>query len=327
MNGAEGETQQSILNTIDYGSFSAAEVNEAYKGLTSLLETTDNKVELGLANSIWHTDKFHVQNTFANIIRDSYDGTVQGLDFENSDGSKRIINGWVEQKTHDRIKNLIEEISPDQVMFLVNAIYFKGDWAYKFDKSKTKPATFTTPTGEITTDLMFSEGVTMNFYADEKIQLVDIPYGNGQFNLTVLMPLQAAEVKSFIDNLNAEDLSYWISQSNKITAQLQLPKFKMEWKMDLKKKLAEMGMSMNGFPNLFEENVPLAISSIVHQSFVEVNEEGSEAAAATAVSIVLTSAPPEPTTIALDKSFVFMIREKHTGIILFIGQLIDPSRL
>src|SRR5687768_15757574 len=96
LNGAEGETQQSILNTIDYGDFSAAEVNEAYKELTSLLKTTDRKVELGLANSVWYTNNLHVQNTFANVIRDFYDGTVQGLDFNNSDASKQIINGWVE---------------------------------------------------------------------------------------------------------------------------------------------------------------------------------------------------------------------------------------
>lgn len=327
LNGAEGETQQSILNTIDYGDFSAAEVNDAYKELTSLLKTTDRKVELGLANSVWYTNNLHVQNTFANVIRDFYDGTVQGLDFNNSDASKQIINGWVEQKTHDRIKNLIEEIANDQVMFLVNAIYFKGDWTYKFDKSKTKLSNFTTPSGKITTDLMFSEGSTVNFYSDDNLQLVDIPYGNEQFSFTLLMPHQTADVKSLIDNLNPEDFSYWLSQSQKLSARLELPKFKMEWKMDLKQTLSEMGMNTYGFPNLFEEEVPLAISSVVHQSFVEVNEEGSEAAAATVVSVVLTSAPPEPTTITLDKSFVFMIREKHTGIILFIGQLIDPSKL
>jgi serine protease inhibitor len=327
LNGAEGETQQSILNTIDYGDFSAAEVNDAYKQLTSLLKTTDRKIELGLANSVWYTDNLHVQNTFANVVRDFYDGTVQGLDFNNGDASKQIINSWVEQKTHDRIKNLIEEIANDQVMFLVNAIYFKGDWTYKFDKSKTKSSNFATPSGNITTDLMFSEGSTVNFYSDDNLQLVDIPYGNEQFSFTLLMPHQAADVKSLIDKLNPEDLSYWLSQSREISARLELPKFKMEWKLDLKQKLAEMGMNMYGFPNLFEEDVPLAISSVVHQSFVEVNEEGSEAAAATVVSVVLTSAPAEPTTITIDKSFVFMIREKHTGIILFIGQLIDPSQL
>lgn len=327
LNGAEGETEQSILNTIDYGSFSASEVNDAYKELASLLKTTDNKVQLGLANSVWYEKKFRIQNSFADIIRNSYDGTVQALDFEDSDASKKIINSWVEEKTHNRIKNLIEEISNDQVMFLVNTIYFKGDWTHKFDKSKTKPSDFITPAGVVTTDLMFSEGVKMKFYADEKIKLVDVPYGNGQFNLTILMPNEPTGMKSLIHNLSAEDLSYWLSQSNEITAQLQLPKFKMEWKKDLTKLLSEMGMKMQGFPNLFEEQLNLEISTVIHQSFLEVNEEGSEAAAATAVGIVLTSIDPRPTTIAVDKSFIFLIREKHTGMILFIGQLIDPSTL
>jgi serine protease inhibitor len=326
LNGAEGETQQSILNTIDYGDFPAAEVNQGYKDISSLLTSMDNKVELGMANSVWYSNKYHVQNSFSEIITDSYDGIVQGLDFKNETESKQSIYGWVEQKTHDRIKNLIEEIPDERVMFLVNAIYFKGDWAYQFDKSKTHDAPFSTPDGQITADLMFSKGVKMNLYSNSNMRLVDIPYGNEQFSLTVLMPHEAADLKALISNLNATDFSFWLSQANAATLELELPKFRMEWKMDLKDKLSDMGMRMYGFPKLFEEDLDLEVSAVIHQSFIDVNEEGSEAAAATAVGVSLTSAGP-PTKITLDKSFVFMIRERHSGVILFMGQLVDPDKL
>jgi serpin B len=327
LNGAEGETQQSILNTIDYGNFPATEVNQAYKDITSLLMSMDNRVELGLANSVWHSNRFTVERDFANIITDSYDGTVQSLDFTNKDESKQIINRWVEQKTGDRIKNLIEEISDNQAMFLINAIYFKGDWTYQFDKTKTFNAPFYTPTGQSTANLMFSKDVKMNLYANNEVQLVDIPYGNEQFNLTVIIPHEASNLKDVISHLNTEDFSSWLDQATEETLALELPKFKMDWKMDLKNKLGELGMRMRGFPKLFEEELDLEISAVIHQSFIEVNEEGSEAAAATAVSVTEVTSVQPPQKITLDKSFVFLIRERQSGVILFIGQLIDPGKL
>lgn len=326
LNGAESETQQSILNTIDFGDFSPAEVNQAYKDITSLLLSMDNKVELGIANSVWYNNKYNVQNDFTRIISDFYDGTVQGLNFKNGQESKETINDWVEQKTHDRIKDLITDVRDDQVMFLVNAIYFKGDWTYQFDKSKTREAAFYKPSGQATTNLMYSKGVKMNLYSNNEVQLVDIPYGNEQFSFTVLMPHEPGNLEPLVNNLNADDLSFWLSQAHSATLELELPKFKMEWKMDLKDTLNAMGMKMTGFPKLFEENLDLEVSSVIHQSFLEVNEEGSEAAAATAVVIVELSAAP-PKKITLDKSFVFMIREKHSGAILFMGQLVDPADL
>lgn len=327
LNGAGSETQQSILGVVDYGAFSAAEVNEAYLEIFSMLLSMDSKVDLGIANSVWHTNQYHVKNSFSEIIKDYYDGTIQALDFTKAQQSKDAINGWVAQKTNNRIKNLIEDIDPHQVMFLVNAIYFKGEWTHRFDKGKTAEATFTTPAGSTTADIMHSDGVKMNLYSNSEMQLIDIPYGNEQFSLTVLMPHEPTNLQAFINTLNAEDLAYWLSQAHSDTLALNLPKFKMEWKSDLKKTLVSMGMKMQDLPNLFEETLPLEISAVIHQSFLDVNEEGSEAAAATAVGVVLTSVGQEPPNITINKSFVFMIREKHTGAILFMGQLVDPDKL
>jgi serine protease inhibitor len=328
LNGAEGEVRQSILNTIDYKDFTADEVNEAYKNLTKLLLTMDNKVTMGIANSVWYDQQFQINPTFSSIIREYYDGLVKELDFKNA-SSKDVINNWVEDKTNQRIKNLIDQINPDEIMFLVNAIYFKGDWTYRFDKTKTKQAPFTTLNGTSTSvDMMFSGGVKMNYVQTGTGLLVDIPYGNGQFSFTVLMPHDYSDLPNLVDQLDAETLTQWLDQSNTIEAELELPRFKMTWKENLKETLSNLGMLMVGFSLLFEdETPPLEISRVIHQTFLEVNEEGTEAAAATAVGIQPTSMPVTPQKISIDKPFMFMLREKHSGVILFVGQLTHPGTL
>jgi serine protease inhibitor len=330
LNGAEGEVRQSIINTIDFKDFSADEINEGYRDLTHLLLSMDRKINLGLANSVWYHRDFTINPQFSSIIEKSYDGIVKDLDFKDP-LSKNIINNWVEDKTNKRIKNLIESISPDEVMFLVNAIYFKGDWTHQFDKSKTKKAPFTTLSGATTqVDMMFSKGVSMRYKSTQDFLLADIPYGNGQYRFTVLMPHAYSGVPLLAESLDAQSFNTWLSETDSINAELELPRFKMNWKDDLKESLQSLGMMMGGFPLLFDgPTPPLAVSRVIHQSFLEVNEEGSEAAAATAIGIEMTSLPstPVPLRVTIDKPFLFMIREKHSGVILFMGQLTDPVAL
>ncbi len=329
LNGAEGDVRESILNTIDFKDFTAEEVNEGFRDLTSLLLSMDKKVNFGLANSVWYKEDLTVNGRFASVIENYYDGKIKGLDFNNP-ASKDIINNWVESKTNNRIKDLIKEINPDHVMFLVNAIYFKGDWTHQFDKSKTKGAPFTTLSGATTqVDMMFSKGVSMKYKSTSDFQLLDIPYGNGQFSFTILMPHNYEHLPLIVEEMNAQSFNGLINESDSISVELELPKFKMKWEGDLKSSLGQMGMLMTGYPLLFEgPTPPLKVGQVIHQSFLEVNEEGSEAAAATAIGIETTSAgPSKPMKITIDKPFLFTIREKHSGIILFLGQLTDPDLL
>jgi serine protease inhibitor len=141
LNGADRETKQQIKNAIQFGNLTDEEINQGYKGLIELLLSMDRKVSMGLANSVWYKKPLLVQDNFSNTIRDYYDGTVQGLDFSNAN-SKGIINQWIESKTNNKIQDMIKEIDPADMMFLVNAIYFKGDWTYQFDKTKTHEADF-----------------------------------------------------------------------------------------------------------------------------------------------------------------------------------------
>jgi serpin B len=258
---------------------------------------------------------------------------VQGLDFNNV-ASKDVINGWIEEKTNHKIKNMIEGIDPDQVLFLVNAIYFKGDWTYEFDKSKTELATFYKESGSTTqVDMMFSKGVKLSYYANNRISLIDIPYGNGQYQFTVLMPALNSKTTDLLDSLNIESLKTWIAEADTATVELEMPKFKMEWNKKLNSELSSLGMAKafsDGaeLPYLFKKNLPLKVGFVQHKSFLEVNEEGSEAAAATVVGVVVTCACGNQTNrIRIDHPFIFFIREKHSGTILFAGQLSDPDLL
>jgi serine protease inhibitor len=325
MNGASEETAQSIVNTINFEGLTANEVNQAYQDLSVLLKSMDKTVQLGIANSAWYHQDYPVNKNFVQTIKTYYDGTAQALDF-GSVSAKNTINSWVESKTNNRIQDLIQDISPSEIMFLVNAIYFKGDWQYQFEASKTHTADFTVEGGSVTpVSMMFSKGASIQLETNENVQLVDIPYGNGQFRMTILTPTTGS-LHDLVESITAEQLSNWLAGSDSVSVELEIPKFKMTWKDDLKGALEKMGMRMGGFPNLFEQPLGLAISRVLHQSFLEVNEKGSEAAAATAIGFELTSTP-KPFRITIDRSFLFFIREKHSGVILFSGQLVDPSVL
>jgi len=327
LNGASPETRESILNTINFGDLTADEVNKGYLDLTGLLLSMDKKVAMGIANSVWYSREYTASDPFIDRIEDYYGGLVEALDFSNPN-AKNTINDWVASKTNDRIKNLIGGISPEEVMFLVNAIYFKGDWTYQFDKSKTHDAPFRMENGSTATvNMMFAKKVAMRRFENEALRLLDIPYGNEQFRMTILLPSGAKTVGDIAADLSAEQLNSWLAASDSIAPEFELPKFRIDWKRDVRDQLKSMGMKTTGFPELFEEDLDLEITRVIHQTYLDVNEEGTEAAAATAVGIGLTSAPPPPLRITIDKPFVFLIREKHTGAILFMGQYKEPAAL
>jgi serine protease inhibitor len=327
LNGAGDETRQSILETIDFGDYSADELNAAYRNLSAQLLSMDRTVTLGIANSVWYEDFYTINESFADIIIDSYNGKVQGLNF--SPAAVDVINNWVEDKTNGRIKDLISQLSPDDVMVLINAIHFKGEWIYKFDEDRTRKADFFTADGSsVPVDMMHVEKAEIFLSHVHNVQYIDIPYGNGQFSFSIIMPDDPDSIGAVVSGITGEKLNAMISDAQKMTTSVELPKFKMTWKNDIIEDLVELGMKTTGFTRLFEGNVSGSISQVVHQSFLEVNEKGSEAAAATAVVFEVTNAIPQPQPIVIiNKPFLFLVREKHTGVILFIGLLNDPSAL
>lgn len=327
MNGASAETKQSIINTLDYSEFTAAEVNQAYHDLAELLLSMDNTVTLGIANSVWYSRDYKAKQEFVDVIQQQYDGKIQGLNFASED-AKKAINHWVSEKTNKKITDIIQQIRPEEVMFLINTLYFNGKWTFKFDKAQTHDAPFKNIDGTTeTVRMMSAEKATVGLFQNQDVQVVDVPYGNKQFNFTIVAPF--SDFNEVIKDLDASQLTDWLAQANTEQVMLEIPRFKMTWQQDLRTTLISMGMRMQDFPELFDPAPAreLEITRVVHQTYLDVNEDGVEAAAATKVGIGLVMAPPPPPRITIDRPFLFMIREKHSGAILFMGKLVNPKNL
>ncbi len=330
LNGSGQETFDVIQEVLNNETLNESEINESYQSLTQFLLGIDKTVLLKIANSVWYRKDLTVKEAFKQAIQTYYDASISGLDF-NDPGAKEQINGWVSDKTEGLIEDLIDQIPPDVVMYLINAIYFKADWKYQFDKSLTREGPFLLEdASQIQTDLMTVEGAKVGYYSNEILRLVDIPYGNGQFSMTILIPAGDHSLKDISDTFDETGFNEWVAMSETAKTTLTMPKFKIEYKTLLNDALTSMGMGiaftdLADLSRLFENPLDLYISRVIHQAVIEVNEEGSEAAAATAVEIRETSMPPEPEIIVINQPFIFMIREKFSGTVLFAGKLMDPS--
>lgn len=331
-NGAVGETKNGIKETLHQSDLSDQEINEAYKTLVEFVTNLDPKVTMKLANSNWYKEEYHIEENFRKILLESYNAEVMATDFSDS-RTKDQINAWIEDNTNGKIKDMIDQIPSDAVMYLINAIYLKATWQYQFEKDKTeKMDFFLTDGSKVQTDMMFSDGVQANFYANETLQYIELPYGNGQFVFSILLPKDPEKLDEIINQLDVDQFNSFIEGADTSTFKIYLPKFKIEYKIKLNDILAVMGMDQSfggeaDFGDLFVENLNLYISSVLHQSFLEVDEEGTEAAAATVVQISLTSIDPDgrPSVLNMNRPFAFFIREKHSKSILFSGKLMNPQ--
>ncbi|WP_076672206.1 serpin family protein [Pontibacter indicus] len=326
-NGADGETKQAIGQMLGFEAASDEDINKSYKDLIALLQGIDKKVIFTSANSLWHSNLVRLQAPFIQTNKEYFNATVQGLDFA-SPASVGQINNWVKNSTNDKIDKILDEIGRDEVLFLINAIYFKGTWTYPFDKNLTKPGLFYLENGSsMTHDFMSMKKGEYLVYGDNTVNMVDLPYGNGQYSMTIVMPSGENTVQSIMPQLNPDNLAKWLAAGNKISKELQMPKFKLEYEEELNAMLSKLGMGIAfsggaNFSRMLEGQSNLAISKVKHKTFVEVNEEGTEAAAVTSVGVELTSMP---SAYRIDRPFVFMIREKSSGAILFIGKLMQPE--
>ncbi len=332
-NGAKGDTREEMKATLALGHLSDEEMNRAYKELVGFLLGLDKKVNLQIANSNWYNADYHIKSDFKNVLLQYYEAEVKAADF-GAATTKDQINQWIENKTNGKIKDMLDAIPANAVMYLINAIYFKADWQYEFDETKTAKAPFYAPSGEVQADMMFSSGTKVSYSYQEDFTLVDLPYGNGQFSMTILMEnSNGRSVNEIIQNLAPLDFASIVNNADTATAVVQLPKFKMGFKQTLNEMLIAMGMEKAfgrgsaDFSGLFEESLPVEISRVLHQSFIEVNEKGSEAAAATIVeAVVLCSCGSSvPKAFYINRPFAFFIREKHSNTILFAGKILNPT--
>jgi len=327
-NGAEGETKTAMENTLKKQGLIAEEINTSYKSLIDALISVDPKVLLEIANSIWYREGFTVLPEFINTNQDYYDARISSLDFSEPDAPD-VINGWVSDKTHNKIEEIIDEIPPEAVMYLVNAIYFKGIWKIEFKKENTSDGPFYLKDGSQISVPMMKQTSTLKHTENEMFSMIELLYGQGNFSMIVLLPQSGYSTDDIVTVLTTENWDNWISSLSEKDVDLQLPKFTFEYKNTLNNELEAMGMGVaftdmanfskiNGTGNLF-------ISKVLHKSFVEVNEEGTEAAAVTSVEIELTAIPEEENAkFYVDHPFIFAIREITTGAILFLGRVQNP---
>ena len=330
-NGAVGDTKAGIKKALHLEDVSDEEMNAAYKTLIPFLINLDPKVTIELANSNWYRQEYHIKDAFRKILAEYYDAEIRAADFDDP-ATKNLINQWIADKTHGKIKNMIDQIPSDAIMYLINAIYLKATWQYQFDKDKTEMRDFHLADGStIQVETMYGKGLKAALYQNNDLQFIELPYGNGQFVFTILLPKDVSKLNDIIDGLDAGSLTEMANAADTARFEVYLPKFKIEYKTGLKTVLTAMGMGQSfgdeaDFSDLFVETLDLYISRVMHQSFIEVDEEGTEAAAATVVEVGVTSIGPEnPNVLHIDRPFAFFIREKHSNSILFSGKMMDPS--
>ena len=327
-NGAAGETQKAMQKTLELEGFTLEEINQCYQHLMESLTQLDPKVEFALANSIWYRLGLTPREEFINLCQKYFDALVRGLKFSNPDAAD-TINGWVEDNTNGKIKNLVKKpISGDIVMFLINTIYFNGAWTYQFDKDETKEHWFYLPDYSTKRCMMMEQRGLFNYFENDIFQAVDLPYGDGDFSMTIFLPRGGIDIDSLIGEFTPENLNNWIGLFEEDSVDVYLPRFKLEYGKTLNQVLKALGMriAFSGaadFSNMYE-SISVWISEVIHKSFIEVNEEGTEAAAATVV-VMSYGGGPDGLMIKVDRPFLFMIREKISGTILFSGKIVDPG--
>ena len=324
LNGADGETKQEIKETLARAGLSDDEINESYRSLIDLLRGLDPEVVFEIANSIWYRDGFSVEQEMLDANESYFDAEVQALDFGSSD-ALTTINGWVADKTHGKIEEIIDAIDPMTMMYLINAIYFNGTWTYEFDEDATEQRAFTRLDGSQQDVPMMAQEIDLPYYETDEAQLVDLPYGDSLYSMTVILPRDSENLDAIVEGLDQETWNDWTGRFEKRAVSLRLPRFQLEYEIELKDILAALGMEQAFDPNLADftrinRGGDLYISNVKHKTFVDVDEEGTEAAAVTSVEIRVTSAP-QYVPVFVDRPFVFALRERHSGTILFIGKI------
>ncbi len=329
-NGANGETKEAMEKTLNVFGLTPQEINTSYRDLVSALKSLDPKVLLEIANAIFYRNDFHVEQPFIDLNQSFYNAEVAPLDFSNQQEALNIINGWVADKTHDKIESIINQINRNHVMFLLNAIYFKGTWQKEFNDENTKSLSFYTDDDSSIPVETMQRMDTLPYMANDLFSAIELPYGAGDFSMYVFLPEAGHALEEIVNKLDKEIWEHWM-KSFQVTqgVDIKLPRFKYEYEIMLNDVLTTMGMGIafTGAADFTGINKlgDLLIDYVKHKSFIEVNEEGTEAAAVTIVAIERTSAGPEKVPFYVNRPFMYAITEKQTGAILFLGTVKNPS--
>ncbi len=324
LNGAEGETWTQIRETLEHGTADQAGINAGYRGLIDVLRSMDPRVTTTIANSVWTREGFSVLPTFLDTLRLFFDAEARTLDFGRADAAG-IINDWVKTNTGGKIPTIVDPPIPDEmVMYLINAVYFKGMWKHRFDPAATVNATFTDIDANIKTVPMMSRKAKVQYMETQDFTAADLPYGWDRYRMAVIVPKNVETLHNLEATLTGSEFkSRVLELMIEAEVELQLPRFTIEDEHSLNTTLSVLGMPRAFVPGAAEftkinPDGGLFISSVRHKTFLKVDEEGTEAAAVTSVGVGVVSMPP---TLRADRPFLFVIHEVNTGAILFIGRV------
>lgn len=333
--GAEGRTEKEMADVLQF-KLPEDRLHSAQRQFSNIMNADDKDrgYELQVANRLWGQQGYGFRPEYLKVTRDNYAAELAEVDFiRKTEATRKTINSWVEKQTKGKIKDLIPQGSLDALtrLVLTNAIYFKGDWTTPFDAKKTKDAPFhLTKTEKIDVPLMFHKD-KFRYGEAKDLQILQLPYGKDELlSMVVLLPKDVDGLLSLEKSLSEESLAKQIAGLRSREVMVFLPKFKMTSEFELSKVLRTMGMPTAFTPGAADfsgmsTNEKLYISAVIHKAFVDVNEKGTEAAAATGVVIRATSAPPPPPTFRADRPFAFLIRDNRTGAFLFLGRVVNPK--
>lgn len=328
-NGARAETQQAMAEALQVQALSLEDVNQANAALEVVLEEADPEVTVAIANSLWGREAVPFYPPFLDSSRQFYNADIANLDFADP-ATVSTINDWVSRQTQGKIPTILDQINPDDVLFLINAIYFQGTWSEPFNPRHTSMQPFYRADGSRVDHPLMSQSGSYRYLENDLFQAVQVPYGSGRWTMVILLPRQESSLEALQANLTAENWSTWMTAFSHRQGTLQLPRFKAEFGTQLNEALKAMGMEIAFDPNRADFSgigpEQMVISRVQHKTYIEVDEQGTEAAASTAVGVAVTSAPIDPPfSMRCDRPFFYAIHDQETGTILFMGSVVEPE--
>ena len=328
-NGAEGATRDAILSVLHTSGDSTAAFNAANRALADEISKTA-AVQLSIANALWVQQGIPVEPAFQQILQSEYGAQAENVDFRTPVAAN-TINAWVADHTNDRIKKLVENIDPATITMLTNAIAFKGQWSAQFDAKETQPHDFTTAAGHTRKVPMMKHYGQYNYASANGLESIRLPYADGSFAMYVVLPQDQARMRVFLEQLTTENFTSLISSLQSSKGTIELPRFTLEYSATLNSVLIKLGMgaAFGSSANFraINQSRPLQISEVRHASFLRVDEEGTEAAAATSVGIraAVARIGPPPFHMIVDHAFFIAIRDERNGQLLFTGLIANPE--
>lgn len=332
--GARGNTETQMAETLHF-SLSQERLHPAFLTLMQGLQADSARsgYELSVANALWGQEGYKFHEAFIDITKNYYEAGFKEVDFvKNIESTRQTINRWVEGKTKDKIKELIKPgiLTELTRLVLTNAIYFKGRWMSQFKKESTRPEPFELINGDKAQVSMMNQAKEFSYFENETAQILEMPYEEDKLSMVILLPKEKKGISGLEKLLNPENFRSWLSILRKQEVIVSLPRFKMTSEFLMNEALKSLGMAdafdmkLADFSGMTPDPIGLYISKVIHKAFVDVNEEGTEAAAATAVVMTLRGMPEPKPVFRADHPFIFIIRDIRSGSILFIGRVMDP---